>query len=125
MTEAVRSAVDRVHIEFYAQSWDDETDEFFTAVVEAAERGVTVRVLADHLGSARYKGTKCCGLRGTGAVPSCFRSTRSSVVFVVPTCETTASCSSWTASTASGSQNLIDGTTAVPGAPGSVGSGWT
>src|SRR5699024_12303185 len=58
MTEAVRSAVDRVHIEFYAQSWDDEADEFFTAVVEAAERGVTVRVLADHLGSARYKGYK-------------------------------------------------------------------
>lgn len=67
MTEAVRSAVDRVHIEFYAQSWDDETDEFFTAVVEAAERGVTVRVLADHLGSARYKGYKVLRrrLRGT------------------------------------------------------------
>lgn len=56
MTEAVRSARDRVHIEFYAQSWDDETEEFFTAAVEAAERGVTVRVLADHLGSGKYKG---------------------------------------------------------------------
>ena len=58
MTEAVRSASDHVHIEFYAQSWDNETDEFFRAAVEAAERGVTVRVLVDHLGSLRYKGFK-------------------------------------------------------------------
>lgn len=56
MTEAVRAARDHVHIEFYAQSWDGETDEFFTAAVEAAERGVAVRVLVDHLGSLRYRG---------------------------------------------------------------------
>ena len=56
MTEAVRAARDHVHIEFYAQSWDSETDEFFTAAVEAAERGVVVRVLVDHLGSLRYRG---------------------------------------------------------------------
>ena len=56
MTEAVRAASDHVHIEFYAQSWDAETDEFFTAAVEAAERGVAVRVLVDHLGSLRYRG---------------------------------------------------------------------
>ena len=56
MTEAVRSARDHVHIQFYAQSWDAETDEFFTAAVEAAERGVAVRVLVDHLGSLRYRG---------------------------------------------------------------------
>ena len=58
MTDAVRSARDHVHIEFYAQSWDDATDEFFAAAVEAAERGVTVRVLVDHLGSLRYRGFK-------------------------------------------------------------------
>lgn len=58
MTAAVRAASHRVHIEFYAQSWDHETDEFFTAAVEAAERGVEVRVLADHLGSGKYKGYK-------------------------------------------------------------------
>ena len=58
MTEAVRQAEDHLHIEFYAQSWDEETDEFFTAVVEAAERGVVVRVLVDHLGSLRYRGFK-------------------------------------------------------------------
>lgn len=56
MTEAVRAARDHVHIEFYAQSWDSETDELFTAAVEAAERGVAVRVLVDHLGSLRYRG---------------------------------------------------------------------
>ena len=56
MAEAVRGARDHVHIEFYAQSWDSETDEFFTAAVEAAERGVAVRVLVDHLGSLRYRG---------------------------------------------------------------------
>ncbi|AVZ38316.1 MULTISPECIES: cardiolipin synthase [unclassified Dietzia] len=56
MTAAVRSARDHVHIEFYAQSWDDETDDFFDAAVEAAERGVAVRVLVDHLGSLRYRG---------------------------------------------------------------------
>ena len=56
MTEAVRAARDHVHIEFYAQSWDSATDEFFTAAVEAAERGVVVRVLVDHLGSLRYRG---------------------------------------------------------------------
>ena len=58
MTAAVREATDYVHIEFYAQSWDCETDEFFTAAVEAAERGVAVRVLVDHLGSLRYRGFK-------------------------------------------------------------------
>lgn len=58
MTAAVRSAHHHVHIEFYAQSWDDETSEFFTAAIEAAERGVTVRVLVDHLGSLRYRGFK-------------------------------------------------------------------
>lgn len=56
MTEAVRAASHHVHIEFYAQSWDAETDGFFTAAVEAAERGVEVRVLVDHLGSLRYRG---------------------------------------------------------------------
>lgn len=129
MTAAVRSAVDHVHVEFYAQSWDDETDEFFTALVEAAERGVTVRVLADHLGSARYKGYKA--LRRRLRAPrcsstSCFRSTRSSAVFVVPTCGITASCSSWTATTASSApRTSSSGTTAAPATPGSGGNGWT
>ncbi|GLB64408.1 cardiolipin synthase [Dietzia sp. NCCP-2495] len=58
MTAAVAAAQNRVHVEFYAQSWDDETDEFFIALVEAARRGVRVRVLADQFGSGKYKGYK-------------------------------------------------------------------
>lgn len=56
MTEAVAEARDRVHVQFYAQSLDDETRAFYDALVDAARRGVTVRVLVDHLGSLRYRG---------------------------------------------------------------------
>ncbi len=56
MTAAVRAARSHVHVEFYAQSWDEETEEFFTALIEVAERGVDVRVLVDQLGSLRYRG---------------------------------------------------------------------
>lgn len=56
MTTAVMGAHTSVHVEFYAQSWDAETEEFYEALIAAAERGVTVRVLADQLGSLRYKG---------------------------------------------------------------------
>ncbi|HHX85270.1 MAG TPA: cardiolipin synthase [Actinomycetales bacterium] len=56
MTAAVRTARHHVHVEFYAASWDDETEEFFAVLIEAAERGVVVRVLVDHLGSLRYRG---------------------------------------------------------------------
>lgn len=56
MTAAVMGAHDFVHVQFYAQSWDEETEEFYAALIAAAERGVTVRVLADHLGSIKYHG---------------------------------------------------------------------
>lgn len=56
MTAAVRAARDHVHVEFYAASLDPETEDFFDALVETAERGVTVRVLVDQLGSLRYRG---------------------------------------------------------------------
>ena len=56
MTAAVMGAHEFVHVEFYAQSWDNETEEFYEALIAAAGRGVTVRVLADHLGSVRYHG---------------------------------------------------------------------
>ncbi|MCE5288399.1 MAG: cardiolipin synthase [Nocardiaceae bacterium] len=51
MTEAVNAATDFVHVEFYIAAWDDETDAFFRALVAATERGVTVRLLFDHLGT--------------------------------------------------------------------------
>jgi cardiolipin synthase len=51
MTDAVRGASDYVHVEFYITAWDEVTEPFFDALVAATERGVTVRLLLDHLGS--------------------------------------------------------------------------
>ena len=56
MTEAVRGATKYVHVEFYIMSYDAVTREFFTALRDAAERGVTVRLLFDHIGTLRVKG---------------------------------------------------------------------
>jgi cardiolipin synthase len=56
LVEAVRGARRYVHVEFYILSYDATTAPFFAALGEAAERGVTVRVLLDHLGSRPYPG---------------------------------------------------------------------
>ncbi|MCB5273475.1 Cardiolipin synthase A [Arthrobacter sp. SO5] len=56
MTAAVREAKNFVNAEFYIMSTDHVTDELFTALEEAAERGVEVRILFDHLGTLRIKG---------------------------------------------------------------------
>lgn len=56
MAAAIEEAHDYVHVEFYIMAWDDTTDVFFTALTRAVQRGVTVRLLLDHIGSARYKG---------------------------------------------------------------------
>ncbi|WP_306914805.1 MULTISPECIES: cardiolipin synthase [unclassified Arthrobacter] len=56
MAAAVREAKDFVNAEFYIMSTDHVTDELLTALEEAAERGVEVRVLFDHLGTLRIKG---------------------------------------------------------------------
>ena len=56
MTEAVRKAKKFVNAEFYIMSTDHITDELLTAMEEAAERGVEVRVLFDHIGTLRVKG---------------------------------------------------------------------
>ncbi len=56
MTEAVRQARTRVHVEIYIMAWDRTTDPFFTALVEAVRRGVEVRLLYDHIGSRKYPG---------------------------------------------------------------------
>jgi cardiolipin synthase len=53
MTAAVREAREYVHCEFYIVSSDRATAPFFAAMEEAVERGVTVRVLFDHIGSLR------------------------------------------------------------------------
>jgi cardiolipin synthase len=56
MTEAVRSAESFVHVEFYILSLDRTTAPFFDAMEEALARGVTVRVLLDHIASLRVRG---------------------------------------------------------------------
>ncbi|MET0885100.1 MAG: phospholipase D-like domain-containing protein, partial [Mycetocola sp.] len=42
-----------VHVEFYIVSLDDTTAEFFAAMERAVKRGITVRLLADHVASKR------------------------------------------------------------------------
>jgi cardiolipin synthase A/B len=58
MTDAVNEATTRVHVEYFIAIWDDTTDVFFTALVEAVKRGVRVRLLYDHVASRRYPGFK-------------------------------------------------------------------
>ncbi|XAS67178.1 cardiolipin synthase [Micrococcaceae bacterium Sec5.7] len=56
MTNAVRGAKKFVNAEFYIMSTDHVTNDLFTALEEAADRGVEVRVLFDHIGTLRVKG---------------------------------------------------------------------
>lgn len=58
MAEVIDQAKEYVHVEIYIMSWDSTTDVFFQALTRAAERGVTVRVLYDHIGSLKYPGNK-------------------------------------------------------------------
>ncbi|MDQ7876608.1 cardiolipin synthase [Microbacterium sp. QXD-8] len=48
MADAIRQAERFVHVEFYILQADAATDNFFRALEEVAQRGVTVRVLLDH-----------------------------------------------------------------------------
>ncbi|GAA1696143.1 cardiolipin synthase [Microcella alkalica] len=56
MTAAVREAERIVHVEFYILSLDDATAAFFDALEDAVKRGLTVRVLYDHVASVRVPG---------------------------------------------------------------------
>ncbi len=58
MTQAVRDAKDYVHVQFYIFSFDKTTKDFFAAMEDAVQRGVTVRVLLDHIASVRTVGNK-------------------------------------------------------------------
>ena len=58
MADAVRAAERYVLVEFYISAWDDVTDPVLTAMAEAAERGVEVQFLFDHLGSRGIPGYK-------------------------------------------------------------------
>ncbi len=67
MTDAVKEAETRVHVEFFITSWDDATDGFFVALTEAVKRGVRVRLLYDHVASRRYPRFKEMNTRLTAA----------------------------------------------------------
>ena len=67
MAETVDSATERVHVEFFILSWDDNTDEFFQALVRAVKRGVKVRLLYDHVANRRYPKYKETNARLTAA----------------------------------------------------------
>ena len=56
MTDAVDAATRTVHVEFYILSLDRTTASFFDALERAVRRGVTVRVLLDHIASIRTVG---------------------------------------------------------------------
>jgi cardiolipin synthase A/B len=58
MTAEVDKASSWVHVEFYITAWDEVTAPFYEALVRAVERGVTVRLLFDHLGSRGIPGYK-------------------------------------------------------------------
>ncbi|WAL39135.1 cardiolipin synthase [Brevibacterium sp. BRM-1] len=67
MADIVNDAEEYVHAEIYICAWDGTTDVFFRALVDAAARGVTVRLMFDHLGSRKYPGFKRLGRKLTEA----------------------------------------------------------
>lgn len=56
MAAEIDTAQHFVHVEFYIVSWDDTTRGFFAAMERAVARGVTVRLLADHIASRKVAG---------------------------------------------------------------------
>lgn len=56
MTVAVQESTRFVHAEFYILILDDTTRPFFDALADAVRRGVTVRVLFDHIATLRSPG---------------------------------------------------------------------
>lgn len=56
MAEAIDEAVSTVHVEIYAVARDATTEVFFQALEAAVARGVTVRLMLDHIGSSKYPG---------------------------------------------------------------------
>jgi cardiolipin synthase len=69
LTAAVDGARRYVHIEFFILNWDTSTEPLFAALSRAVQRGVTVRVLLDHIGSLGYPGYRktCRELTRIGA----------------------------------------------------------
>ena len=62
MADDVRTAQSTVHVLFYIMGLDDRTEDFFAALCERADAGVTVRVLYDHWGALSH-GTQYRAMR--------------------------------------------------------------
>ncbi|MCC2031067.1 cardiolipin synthase [Microbacterium allomyrinae] len=58
MTVEIDHAQKWVHVEFFIVGWDDTTREFFSAMERAVQRGVSVKLLADHISSGRVAHSK-------------------------------------------------------------------
>jgi cardiolipin synthase len=58
MAADIDTAQRYVHVEFFILTYDDTTAPFFEALARARERGVAVRVLADHLSLIMYPNRK-------------------------------------------------------------------
>ncbi|MGN0096192.1 MAG: cardiolipin synthase [Corynebacterium sp.] len=65
MAEAVDHAENYVNVQIYITAWDDTTGVFFDALERAVKRGVTVRLMFDHVGSWKYPGYLKLGKRLT------------------------------------------------------------
>ena len=63
MTAEVEKAQRFVNVEYFIMAWDDVTGPFFEACTRAVKRGVTVRVLFDHLATRGIPGYKDMKLR--------------------------------------------------------------
>jgi hypothetical protein len=104
MTEAVRGATTTVEVEFYITAWDEVTGPFYEALVDAAARGVTVRLLIDHVVLEGYPATRSSspGWRAPASTGTrCFPSGHSRESFSVRLCAITASSWSSTAGSVS------------------------
>jgi cardiolipin synthase len=58
MTEALKTATRYIHVEFYILALDKTSKPFFDELEAAVKRGVTVRVLLDHIANLRSVGYK-------------------------------------------------------------------
>ncbi len=58
MAEEVATATTSIEVEFYIAARDDVTEQFFENMFAAADRGVKVRFLMDHMGSRSIPGFK-------------------------------------------------------------------
>lgn len=58
MAEEIAKAQKYIHFEFYIAAYDTASKVLWDALFDAAEHGVTVRVLIDHIGSRKYPAYK-------------------------------------------------------------------